>query len=171
MKLITGKNPPGEINVFVEIPKGSNIKYEFDKEAEVMMVDRFLHTAMNFPCNYGFVPNTLAEDGDPTDVMVLSEQTIFPGVVIPCVVIGMLEMEDEAGIDTKIIAVPTAKIDPLFGTYKDISDVPQATKNKIKHFYENYKSLEPGKWVKLKDWKEASTAHKSIMQAIERYGQ
>lgn len=168
MKLQIGKNPPSEVNVFIEIPKGSNVKYELDKEAGVMMVDRFLYTAMNFPFNYGFVPNTLAEDGDPTDVMVLSDQTVFPGVVIPCVVIGMLEMEDEAGIDTKVIAVPTAKIDPIFGAYKSIADVPEATKNKIKHFYENYKSLEPGKWVKLKEWKDASVAHEDIKKAIAR---
>src|SRR5687768_16690803 len=124
-----GKNPEnGELNVFIEIPKGSNIKYELDKDAGVIMVDRFLHTAMAFPSNYGFVPNTLAEDGEPLDVMVLPDHSVAPGTVIPSVVIGMLEMEDEAGIDTKILAVPTIKIDPLYGTYKDIADVPEAIK-------------------------------------------
>ena len=139
-KMSSGKDAKGgQINVFIEIPKNSSIKYELDKESGVIMVDRFLYTAMAFPTNYGFVPNTLADDGDPLDVMVLSEHSLLPGVVIPSVVIGMLEMEDEAGIDTKILAVPTAKIDPLFGEIKDVTDVPNATKNKIRHFYENYK--------------------------------
>lgn len=167
-KLSAGKNPTeGEINVLVEIPKDSGIKYELDKDSGVVMVDRFLHTAMRFPTNYGFVPNTLAEDGDPLDVMVLSEYSVAPGVAIPAMVIGMLEMEDEAGIDTKILAVPSKKIDPLFGEFKDISDVPEATKNKLKHFYENYKSLEPGKWVKLKEWKNKATALEAVKKALK----
>lgn len=167
-KISAGKDPKtGEVNVFIEIPKDSNIKYELDKDAGVIMVDRFLYTAMGFPTNYGFVPNTLAQDGDPLDVMVLSEHSLIPGVVIPSVVIGMLEMEDEAGIDTKILAVPTTKIDPLFGTMKDITDVPEATKNKLKHFYENYKSLEPGKWVKLKSWLGRKEAIEVVSKSIK----
>ncbi len=167
-KLSSGKNPEeGEINVLVEIPKDSGIKYELDKDSGVVMVDRFLHTAMRFPTNYGFVPNTLADDGDPLDVMVLSEYAVAPGTAIPAVVIGMLEMEDEAGIDTKILAVPSKKIDPLFGEFKDISDVPEATKSKLKHFYENYKSLEPGKWVKLKDWKDKATALEAVKKSLQ----
>jgi inorganic pyrophosphatase len=166
--LKTGKNPAeGEINVFIEIPKDSGIKYELDKDSGVIMVDRFLHTAMRFPSNYGFVPNTLAEDGDPLDVMVLSEYSVAPGTVIPSVVIGMLEMEDEAGIDTKILAVPTSKIDPYFGSFKDVSEIPDAIKNKMKHFYENYKSLEPGKWVKLKEWKDKATALEAVQKALK----
>jgi inorganic pyrophosphatase len=166
--LATGKNPDqGELNVFIEIPKGSSIKYELDKDAGVIMVDRFLHTSMTFPTNYGFVPNTLAEDGDPLDVMVLSEYAVAPGTVIPAVVIGMLEMEDEAGIDTKILAVPSSKIDPLYGTYTDISDVPDAIKNKMKHFYENYKSLEPGKWVKLKNWLGKTEALEAVKKSLK----
>lgn len=166
--LSTGKNPTiGELNAFIEIPKDSGIKYELDKESGVIMVDRFLHTAMRFPTNYGFVPNTLAEDGDPLDVMVLSEYSVAPGTVIPVIVIGMLEMEDEAGIDTKILAVPTAKIDPLYGMFKDIEDVPEAIKNKLKHFYENYKSLEAGKWVKLKEWKNKATALEAIQKSLK----
>src|SRR5438105_2668387 len=126
-KIKTGKNPTnGEVNVLVEIPKDSNIKYELDKDAGVIVVDRFLYTAMRFPFNYGFVPNTLADDGDPLDILVLSDHSIAPGTIIPSVVIGMLEMEDEAGIDTKVLAVPTVKIDPLFGVFKDITDVPEA---------------------------------------------
>jgi inorganic pyrophosphatase len=167
-QVTAGKSPQeGELNVFIEIPKGSNIKYELDKDAGVVMVDRFLHTSMSFPTNYGFVPNTLADDGDPLDVMVLSEFPVAPGTVIPSIVIGMLEMEDEAGIDTKILAVPNVKIDPLYGTYKDITDVPEAIKNKLKHFYENYKSLEPGKWVKLKNWLGKAEALEAVKKALK----
>lgn len=167
-KIQAGKNPEqGEVNVFVEIPKDSNIKYELDKEAGVIMVDRFLYTAMSYPFNYGFVPNTLAEDGDPIDILVLSEYAVAPGTVIPSVVIGMLEMEDEEGIDTKILAVPTAKIDPLFGKLHDIADVPEATKNKLRHFFENYKTLEPGKWVKLKEWKDKATALEAVKKSLK----
>lgn len=167
-KVKPGKNPEkGEVNVFVEIPMGSDIKYELDKESGVIIADRFMFPAMNFPFNYGFVPNTLADDGDPLDVLVLSDKSVFPGTVISSVVIGMLEMTDEAGIDTKILAVPTAKIDPLYGTYKDIDDVPEALKNKIRHFFENYKTLEPGKWVKLKDWKGKDAALKAVKKALK----
>ncbi len=167
-KLSSGKDVAnGQINVLIEIPKDSAIKYELDKDSGIVMVDRFLHTAMRFPTNYGFVPNTLADDGDPLDVMVLSEYSVAPGTAIPAVVIGMLEMEDEAGIDTKILAVPSSKIDPLFGEMKDITDVPEATKNKMKHFYENYKSLEPGKWVKLKDWKDKKTALEAVKKSLK----
>lgn len=166
-KLKSGKNPEeGEINVLVEIPMNSNIKYELDKETGAVFVDRFLHTAMNFPTNYGFVPNTLADDGDPLDVMVLSDYPVAPGTIIPSVVIGMLEMEDEAGIDTKILAVPSVKIDPLYGEYKDASEIPMATKNKLKHFYENYKTLEAGKWVKLKEWKGKSEALEAVKKSL-----
>ena len=166
-KLSTGKNPPSEINVFIEIPKDSNIKYELDKDSGIIIVDRFLHTAMVYPFNYGFIQNTLAEDGDPTDVIVLSEYAVAPGVVIPATVIGMLEMEDEAGIDTKILAVPSLKIDPFFGSYKDITDVPDAIKNKLKHFFENYKTLEPGKWVKIKDWKDKASAEADVNKGMK----
>lgn len=166
-KIKSGKNPEtGEINVVVEIPMNSNIKYELDKDSGAVFVDRFLHTSMTFPTNYGFVPGTLADDGDPLDVMVLSDNPVAPGTVIPSVVIGMLEMEDEAGIDTKILAVPSIKIDPLYGEYKDASEIPTATKNKLKHFYENYKTLEPGKWVKLKEWKGKVEALEAVKKAL-----
>jgi inorganic pyrophosphatase len=167
-KLKSGNNPEkGEINVVVEIPMNSNIKYELDKDSGAVFVDRFLHTAMTFPTNYGFVPGTLAQDGDPIDVMVLSDNPVAPGTVIPSVVIGMLEMEDEAGIDTKILAVPSVKIDPLYGDYKDASEIPSAIKNKLKHFYENYKSLEPGKWVKLKEWKGKTEALEAVKNSLK----
>ena len=167
-KLSAGKNPTeGQVNVFVEIPKDGNIKYELDKESGLIFVDRFLYTAMQYPFNYGFVPGTLAEDKDPLDILVLSEHTVMPGVVIQCQVIGMLEMEDEEGIDTKILAVPTKKVDPLFGAYTDIADVPEAIKNKIKHFFENYKTLEPKKWVKIKEWKDKKTALEAVKKSIK----
>jgi len=166
-KISAGKNPEnGEVNVLIEIPQGGNVKYEIDKESGAIVVDRFLYTAMNYPFNYGFVPNTLAGDGDPSDIVVLSEHPVMPGMVIACHVIGMLEMEDEEGIDTKILAVPTKKIDPLYGMFQDMSDVPEATKNKLRHFFENYKTLEPGKWVKLKEWRDKKTAIADIKHAV-----
>ncbi|MEK7376357.1 MAG: inorganic diphosphatase [Candidatus Margulisiibacteriota bacterium] len=167
-KLNLGKNPKiGEVNVLVEIPKDSNIKYELDKETGIIFVDRFLYTAMRYPFNYGFIPGTLAEDGDPLDIIVLSEYAVAPGTVIPSTIIGMLEMEDEEGIDTKILAVPSVKIDPLFGVYKNITDVPDALKNRLKHFFDNYKTLEPGKWVKLKEWKDKEKALEALNRAIK----
>ena len=167
MNLSPGKNPPDQINVFVEIPQGSAIKYELDKDSGVIFVDRFLYTAFSYPFNYGFVPGTKAEDGDPVDVLVICDRTVAPGTVIPAVPIGMLEMEDEEGIDTKIIAVPTVKVDPLYGVWKDISDVPQALKDKMKHFFEHYKELEPGKWVKIKDWKNKAAALEDIKKGLK----
>jgi inorganic pyrophosphatase len=167
-KISAGKDPKkGQVNVFIEIPKDNSIKYELDKDSGVIMVDRFLHTAMYYPANYGFIPNTLADDGDPVDVLVLSEHSVAPGTVIPSQIIGMLEMEDEEGIDAKLLAVPTVKIDPLFGTITAIADVPEATKNKIKHFFEVYKALEPGKWVKVKNWLEKGDALAVIAKAIK----
>lgn len=166
MNLTAGKKAPEQVHVFIEIPQGSSIKYELDKESGVIFVDRFLYTAFSYPFNYGFVPGTLAEDGDPVDVLVLSDKQVAPGVVIPSIPIGMLEMEDEAGIDTKIVAVPTEKIDPIYGLYKDLSDIPQPIKDKMKHFFEHYKELEPGKWVKIKDWKGKKEALEAIKKAI-----
>jgi inorganic pyrophosphatase len=158
---------PDKVNVFIEIPKDGNVKYELDKESGVIFVDRFLYTAMNYPFNYGFVPNTLSEDGDPVDVLVLGQDALMPGVVIPSKIIGMLEMEDEAGIDTKVIAVPSEKIDPSSKAINDIADIAESIKNKIKHFFENYKNLEPGKWVKIKEWKGRKEAIAAIKKAIK----
>ena len=167
-KLAVGKKPEeGLVNVFVEIPKDSDIKYELDKDSGLIFVDRFLYTAMSYPFNYGFVPNTLADDGDPLDILVLSEKQVVPGVVIPSQIIGMLEMEDEEGIDTKVLAVPTKKVDPLYGDFKDMNDVPQAIKDKLKHFFENYKTLEPGKWVKIKDWKGKKEAIEALKASMK----
>src|SRR3989344_7571696 len=151
-KVLAGKNPPEEINVVVEIPQDSSVKYELDKDSGAIFVDRFLYTAMYYPFNYGFIPQTKAEDGDPVDILVISSQPVAPGTVVPARPIGMLEMEDEAGIDNKVLAVPTAKIDPSFAYVKDIDDLDQHTKSQIKHFFEKYKELEKDKWVKLKDF-------------------
>lgn len=166
MNIQAGSKAPEQVNVFIEIPAGSSIKYELDKDSGVVFVDRFLYTAFSYPFNYGFVPGTLAEDGDPVDVLVLCDKTVAPGVVIPSIPIGMLEMEDEEGIDTKIVAVPTKKIDPIYGVYTDISDIPQAIKDKMKHFFEHYKELEPGKWVKIKDWKGKKEALAAISKSL-----
>ncbi len=167
-KIPAGKNPPEDIYVVIEIPQGSSIKYEVDKESGAVFVDRFLFTAMYYPFNYGFIPNTLAEDGDPTDVLVISSQPVVPGSVIRSRPIGMLEMEDEEGIDTKIIAVPVSKLDKTFDNVKEVSDLPQATLDKIKHFFEHYKELEPGKWVKVREFKSSEVAKEDIQKSIER---
>lgn len=161
-----GKNPPEDINVIIEIPEGGMVKYEMDKESEIIVVDRFVRTTMGYPANYGFVPNTKSGDGDPVDVMVLCSAPLLPGTMVNVVPIGMLEMEDESGIDMKVVAVPTEKSDPFFGIMKDITDIPEPTKAKIKHFFEHYKELEPGKWVKLKEWKGKAVAQKEITDGI-----
>ncbi|NPA51440.1 MAG: inorganic diphosphatase [Aquificae bacterium] len=168
-KIPAGKNPPEDINVVIEIPQGSSIKYEVDKESGAVFVDRFLYTAMYYPFNYGFIPNTLADDGDPEDVLVVSSQPVVPASVIRCRPIGMLEMEDEEGIDTKIIAVPVSKLDKTFDDIKEVTDLPQATLDKIKHFFEHYKELEPGKWVKVREFKSKEEALKDIQKAVKRY--
>jgi len=165
-KLSIGKNPPEEVNVVIEIPQGSAIKYEMDKDSGFIMVDRFNFTAMNYPFNYGFIPQTKAEDGDPVDVLVISSYSVAPGTVLPARVIGMLEMEDEAGIDTKIIAVPPKKVDPFFSQIEDIQDLDEATKKKIQHFFNHYKELEPGKWVKTKNFLNKEKAIEDIKKCL-----
>lgn len=160
-------NLPEEINVFVEIPQGSLIKYELDKESGTIFVDRFAFTTMGYPGNYGFVPGTKSPDGDPLDVLVLSSYAVAPGTVIPAKPVGLLEMEDEAGIDTKIIAVPLAKVDPFFGIWRDIADVPDSYKNRIRHFFEHYKEIEPGKWAKVKKWKGKTEAIAEVRNSIK----
>jgi inorganic pyrophosphatase len=156
-----------EFKVLIEIPIGSGVKYEVDEESGELKVDRFLYTAFRYPFNYGYIKGTKGQDGDPLDAVVLSSEPVFPGIVIKCHQIGVLETEDEEGIDAKIIAVPTKKIDPIYGVYEDIKDVPEALLAKIKHFYENYKTIEPGKWVKVKDFKNATEAEKQIEASME----
>ncbi len=165
-KISIGKNPPEELNVIVEIPMGSQVKYELDKESGALFVDRVIYGAMSFPFNYGFVPHTLADDGDPIDVVVLSSQSFTPGSVVPVRVIGMLEMKDESGIDTKILACPTKKIDPFYAHVEDIIDLTEPEKAKIKNFFDRYKELEPGKWVKTKEFLPKEKAHEEIKKAI-----
>lgn len=165
--LSPGKNPPSEINVFIEIPKQGSIKYELDKDSGIVFVDRFLYTAMVYPFNYGFIPCSKAEDGDPVDVLVLSDQAVQAGTVLPSKPIGMLEMEDEAGIDTKVLAVPLKKIDPVYGEYEDIGSIPQAVADKIKHFFEHYKELESGKWVKVRNWQGRKIAEEEIRKSLK----
>lgn len=164
--LSAGKNPPAEINVFVEIPQGSSIKYELDKESETIFVDRFVYTAMSYPFNYGFIPHTKAEDGDPVDVLVISSYPVYPGTILRSRPIGMLEMEDEAGIDTKIIAVPFKKVDPFYSHIEDIADLNDNLKNLIKHFFEHYKEIEPGKWVKIKNFLSKKHAEDAIKKSL-----
>ena len=150
------------IKALIEVSAGGHVKYEVDEKTQELQVDRFLHTALVFPFNYGSVKGTLALDGDPLDVLVLSREAVEPGVIIECHPIGLLKMTDEEGIDTKIIAVPGEKIDPIYGKYKNISDVPEPQLKEIKHFFKNYKSLEPGKWVKVRGFGKRADAEKEI---------
>lgn len=164
--LSPGKNPPEEINVLIEIPQGSLVKYELDKDSGYIFVDRFSFTTMGYPANYGFVPHTLSGDGDAVDVLVLSSYPVNPGCVIPAIPIGLLEMEDESGVDAKVIAVPPMKVDPFFGKFKDLSDIDEASKNRIKHFFEHYKELEPKKWVKVKNWLGKKAALEEVRKGL-----
>ena len=167
-KIPVGENPE-KINVVVEIPYGSNIKYELDKESGAVVVDRVMYSAMFYPANYGFVPNTLSDDGDPADVLVLNEYPLQAGSVIKCRLIGVLLMEDERGIDEKLLAVPVSKIDPRYDDIKSLDDLPKITLDRIKNFFETYKMLEPNKWVKVKDYKGKEEAQAILQKAIESY--
>jgi len=164
-----GKNPPDEVNVIIEVPVGGEpIKYELDKEAGTLVVDRFLYTAMRYPGNYGFIPHTLSDDGDPCDVLVANTRAIVPGAVIAVRPVGVLFMEDEAGGDEKIIAVPTSKLTQRYDKVTNYSDLPEITLQQIQHFFEHYKDLEPKKWVKVLRWGNAEEARKLIIEGIER---
>ena len=167
-KIKIGSNPD-KINAVIEIPYGSNVKYEVDKNSGAVVVDRVLYSAVFYPANYGFVPNTLADDGDPADILVINEYPLQAGSVIPCRLIGVLVMEDEAGMDEKLLAVPVSKIDPRFDDIKSIDDLPKATLNRIKNFFETYKLLEPNKWVKVKGFKDLKTATEILDKAIKNY--
>lgn len=167
-KISPGENPE-KVNALIEIPLGSNIKYEVEKESGAVVVDRILYSAMYYPANYGFVPNTLADDGDPADILVLNENAFQAGSVIACRLIGVLIMEDEAGLDEKLIAVPTTKIDPTYEGVNSLEDLPKAQLAKIKNFFETYKMLEPNKWVKVKDFKGKEEATKILEKAIKDF--
>jgi inorganic pyrophosphatase len=165
-----GNNPPEDVNVIVEVPVGGDpIKYEMDKEAGALVVDRFLYTPMHYPGNYGFVPLTLSEDGDPIDVLIASTRPLVPGCVINVRPIGVLMMEDNSGKDEKIIAVPSPKLTLRYEKVHEYTDMPSITIKQIEHFFEHYKDLEPGKWVKLDGWRGAADARRLIVEAIERY--
>ena len=164
-----GDNPPDDVNVIVEVPVGGQpIKYEMDKEAGTLVVDRFLYTPMTYPGNYGFVPHTLSDDGDPIDVLVPNERPIIPGAVMNCRPIGVLMMEDESGLDEKLVAVPSAHLTQRYDGIHSYDNLPDITLQQIEHFFGRYKDLEPGKWVKIKGWDNAARARKLIVEAIER---
>jgi inorganic pyrophosphatase len=164
-----GDNPPHDVNVIIEVPLGGQpIKYEMDKDAGTLFVDRFLYTPMSYPGNYGFVPHTLSDDGDPIDVLVCNTRGLVPGCVINARPVGVLIMEDNSGQDEKILAVPSHRLTKRYDHVQDHSDLPEITLQQIKHFFEHYKDLEPGKWVKIGDWLNAANARDLIEQAIER---
>lgn len=165
-KLSTGNNPPHDINVVVEIPQGSAVKYEVDKDSGAVVVDRFLFTPMAYPAAYGFVPGTLAEDGDPSDALVLVPAMVVPGAVVRCRPIGVLLMEDESGNDEKLVCVPHDKIHPGHIDIKDVMELPKINRDMIEHFFTRYKDLEPGKWVKVKGWGNAAQAIEILERQI-----
>lgn len=162
-------NIPDKINAIIEIPYGSSVKYELDKESGAVFVDRVMASAVFYPANYGFIANTLADDGDPVDILVLNEYPIQAGAVIPCRLIGVLVMEDESGMDEKLLALPTNKVDARYEDIKSLDDVPKATLAKIKNFFETYKILEKDKWVKVQDFKDTKAAVEILEKAIANY--
>jgi inorganic pyrophosphatase len=166
-----GEKAPNEFYVVIEIPAyGPPVKYEVDKDTGLLMVDRFMNVAMNYPANYGFVPKTLAGDGDPVDVLVLTPHPILAGSVIKCRAVAVLDTEDEKGTDAKLLAVPTDKVsNGAYDHLRDLSDVPQRLQNEIRHFYEHYKDLETGKWVKISGWRDAAAAREEITKGISAY--
>ena len=166
-----GSNPPHDVNVVIEVPIGGEpIKYEMDKASGALVVDRFLYTPMRYPGNYGFIPGTLSGDGDPVDVLIANTRAIVPGAIMSVKPIGVLVMEDNAGEDEKIIAVPSAKITARYAGVEEISDMPEITIQQIEHFFSHYKDLEPGKWVKIKRWGDKAEAHRMIIEGIARAG-
>ena len=164
-----GKNPPDDVNVVIEVPIGGEpIKYEMDKESGALVVDRFLYTAMRYPGNYGFIPHTLSGDGDPCDVLVANTRAIAPGAIISVRPVGVLVMEDNAGEDEKVIAVPSPKLTLRYEHVTEYKHLPDITLQQVQHFFEHYKDLEPGKWVKILRWGDAAEAHRLILEGIER---
>ena len=166
----TGKNPPDEINVVIEIPKDAEpVKYEVDKASGAIFVDRVLSTPMRYPCNYGYVPQTLCGDGDPADVLVVLPLPLVPGSVVRCRPVGVLKMEDDGGVDAKVVAVPVSKLTPLYDKVQTTDDLPELLMKQTVHFFEHYKDLEDGKWVKLDGWGNAAEAKRIILDAIDRH--
>lgn len=168
----SGRDVPNEINVIIEIPMhGSPVKYEVNKESGALFVDRFMSTAMYYPVNYGYVPHTLSEDGDPVDVLVVTPVPLISGSVIPCRAVGMLKMTDEAGVDAKILAVPINKLTTMYESIHTVSDLPQHLLRSLEHFFQHYKDLETGKWVKIDGWQGVEAAHQEVMSSIARFNQ
>jgi inorganic pyrophosphatase len=169
-KIPAGKNIPHDFNVIIEIPMNADpIKYEVDKDSGAIFVDRFMMTAMHYPCNYGYIPKTLAADGDPVDVLVITPFPLHPGVVVRCRAIGVLQMSDEAGGDAKLLAVPVDKILPIYRHWQKPEDMQPERLMQIQHFFEHYKDLEKGKWVKVDGWGGPEEAHAEILTGIENY--
>ena len=169
-RVSSGKDLPNDFNVVIEISMHSEpIKYEVDKESGQIFVDRFMSTAMHYPCNYGYIPHTIAGDGDPVDVLVVSQFALPPGVVVRCRPIGMLKMTDEAGDDVKVLAVPVDKLTPMYRNVTSPRDLPPIVLDQIAHFFEHYKDLEPGKFVKVHGWGDVEDAKREILQGVERF--
>lgn len=167
-KISPGENPPSDVNVVIEVPLGGEpIKYEIDKASGAMFVDRFLYTAMRYPCNYGFIPQTLSNDGDPVDVMVYGNRPLVPGAVVASRPVGVLLMEDEAGMDEKILAVPVPRLTDYYAKIQSYTDLPDILIKRISHFFEHYKDLEPNKWVKLVGWRDREEAEAMIVAGIK----
>ena len=164
-----GENAPTEVNVVIEVPIGGEpIKYEMDKESGALQVDRFLYTSMRYPGNYGFIPHTLSDDGDPCDVIVANTRAIIPGAIMSCRIVGVLLMEDEAGGDEKLLAVPSARLTQRYARVNTFTDLPEITLKQIEHFFAHYKDLEPGKWVKIVRWGDAEEARRLVEEGIAR---
>ncbi len=169
-RVAPGDKAPDEINVIIEITASKEpVKYELDKATGAMCVDRFLATSMYYPCNYGYVPQTLSLDGDPVDVMVIAPLPIIHGAVIRCRPLGVLKMEDDGGIDAKILAVPVSKLTPIYDQMQSYQDMPSTILDQLRHFFEHYKDLEPGKWAKIQGWEGVTAAKEEIQDSIARY--
>lgn len=169
-KVPAGKDAPEDINVVIEIPANADpIKYEIDKDSNAVVVDRFMATPMFYPANYGYIPNTLSDDGDPLDVLVVTPYPVVPGAVIRCRPVGVLNMTDEAGEDAKLIAVPHSKLTKMYDHIQDVSDLPELLLAQIKHFFEHYKELEAGKWVRVDGWADAAAAKAEVVKSIAAY--
>lgn len=165
-----GKDVPNDLFVTIEIPaESSPVKYEIDKDIDALMVDRFMSAPMFYPANYGYINNTLADDGDAVDVLVITPHPVVPGSVIRCRPVGMLNMTDEAGVDAKLVAVPHSKLTPIYDEINDVEDIPAMLRDQIEHFFENYKKLEKNKWVKVEGWDNAEAAKKVIVEGVEAY--
>lgn len=168
-RIPVGDNPPWDLNVIIEVPVGGDpVKYEMDKASGALFVDRIMHTSMRYPCNYGFVPHTLSDDGDPVDVLVVARSQFIPGAVVRARPIGVLFMEDESGKDEKILAVPVDRLFPFYKGVKSYSELPDIVTQQISHFFNHYKDLEEGKWVRVQRWGDADEAAQMILEAVER---